>query len=293
MPGLPRKILVIIVMSAAAAIAPLRELPSRAQEAPPASAARILLLPHQIVSGERATLAVLDVNGRLTPGVTVHFSNGDHLTTDTTGRAMFVAPLSAGILFGSIAGRPGRVATAVLMPSEAAAEPMVIRGVPKAGSISDRFELTGRGFCGDADANRVTVDGRAALVLASSPASLVVLPPEDVTPGIASVQVSCAKRAAAPFSLLFVALQLEADATPIKAGEHRMLTVRVRGTTGKILLEARNLAPEIAELAGGPITRHASSGGAENQVVFEVVGKKQGSSLISIRLISGTASPRP
>ena len=71
----------------------------------PAGSARILLLPRRIVSGERATLAVLDVNGRLTPGVTVNFSNGDRLTTDQTGRALFVAPLNPGVIFGSIAGR--------------------------------------------------------------------------------------------------------------------------------------------------------------------------------------------
>src|SRR5260221_13165229 len=85
-----------------------------AQEAPAASGARILLLPRQVVSGERATLAVLDVNGRLTPSVTVTFSNGDALKTDATGRALFVAPLNSGVLFATIAGRAGRVATAVL-----------------------------------------------------------------------------------------------------------------------------------------------------------------------------------
>src|SRR6202165_2988966 len=81
---------------------------------PAASGARILLLPRRIVSGERATLAGLDVNGRLTPGVTVNFSNGDRLTTDATGRALFVAPLIPGVIYGSIAGRAGRVATAIL-----------------------------------------------------------------------------------------------------------------------------------------------------------------------------------
>src|SRR5260370_25866988 len=77
---------------------------SAQQSAPAASGARILLLPRRIVSGERATLAVLDVNGRLTPGVTVNFSNGDRLTTDATGRALFVAPLNPGVIYGSIAG---------------------------------------------------------------------------------------------------------------------------------------------------------------------------------------------
>src|SRR5437868_15421968 len=72
---------------------------------PSPAAARILLLPRRIVSGERATLAVLDVNGRLTPGVAVNFSNGDRLTTDATGRALFVAPLNPGVIFASKIGR--------------------------------------------------------------------------------------------------------------------------------------------------------------------------------------------
>src|SRR6266478_3790969 len=102
-----------------------------AQQAPPASGARTLLLPRRIVSGERATLAVLDANGRLTPGVTVNFSNGDRLTTDTTGRALFVAPLNPGVIFGSIAGRTGRVATAILSPSEAVSASIEVSSTPR------------------------------------------------------------------------------------------------------------------------------------------------------------------
>jgi len=289
MRGRPTCVIVLLLVLSFGAAAALR---MPAQEAPPASGARILLVPRQVVSGEHATLAVLDVNGRLTPNVTVQFSNGDKLKTDATGRALFVAPLNSGMLFATIAGRSGRVATAVLTAEEANSESLVIRGVPRVASTADRFEIAGRGFCGDADANRVTIGGKSALVLASSPASLIVLPPEDIEPGTASVEVTCAKRTAAPFSLLLVALQLQADASPIKAGEHRTLTVHVHGATTKLSLEARNLAPEVAELSGGPIARHASSGGAENTAQFEVVGKKQGSFLISIRLVGGTEAPR-
>src|SRR5437660_7435115 len=100
-------------------------LPTQTQQPPPAaSGARILLLPRRIVSGERATLAVLDVNGLLTPGVTVNFSNGDRYVTDATGRALFVAPLNAGVIFGSIEGRAGKVAMAILSPAEASSVSM-------------------------------------------------------------------------------------------------------------------------------------------------------------------------
>jgi hypothetical protein len=266
---------------------------ANAQQSPPAvSGARILLLPRRIVSGERATLAVLDVNGRLTPGVTVNFSNGDRLTTDATGRALFVAPLNPGVIFGSIAGRTGRVATAILSPSEAASTSIEISTAPRVASLTDRFEIFGKSFCGDADANQVTIAGRPAIVLASSPSSLVVLPPPELQPGSAVVEVSCAKQQSLPFSITLVGLELEADSSPLKPGEHRALTVRVRGTSAKIALEARNLAPEIAELSGGNPVRATSSGGGENFARFEVVGRKNGSFLISIRLVSSLGRPQ-
>jgi hypothetical protein len=264
---------------------------SAQRSAPAASGARILLLPRRIVSGERATLAVLDVNGRLTPGVTVNFSNGDRFTTDATGRALFVAPLNPGVIFGSISGRAGRVATAILAPGEASSTSIEVSSAPRVASLTDRFELLGRSFCGDADANRVTIAEQPAIVLASSPTSLVVLPPPDLKPGSAAVEISCAKRKAPPFSVTFVGLELEADSSPLKPGEHRELTVRVRGTTAKIALEARNLAPEIAELSGGNPVRASSSGGEENSAKFEVVGRKSGNFLISIRLVPSLGRP--
>jgi len=267
--------------------------PNRAQQAPAASGARILILPRQVVSGERATLAVLDVNGRLTPGVTVNFSNGDKLKTDATGRALFVAPLNSGVVFASIAGRAGRVPTAVLTAEEASTASIEVLSVPRVASLNDRFEVSGRGFCGEADANQVTVGGQPALVLAASPAALAVLPPAEIAPGLRTVEISCAKRATASFSVTFVALELEADSSPLAPKEHRTLTVRVRGTATKVLLEAKNLAPEIAEMSGGTVVRSSSSGGADNSGKFELVGRKRGSFLISIRLIASAGPPRP
>jgi hypothetical protein len=69
------------------------------------------------------------------------------------------------------------------------------------------------------------------------------------------------------------------------------LTVRVRGTTEKVPLEARNLAPKIAELAGGNPVQRLSTGGQENIAQFEMVGQKDGSFQISIRVLPSLARP--
>ena len=263
-----------------------------AQDAPPATGARILLLPRKLVSGERATLAVLDVNGRLTPGVTVEFTNGDKLTTDPTGRALFVAPLNIEKIYAAIQGRPGRVSSTILTAAQSPSATLEVSQVSRVASLSDRFEILGHGFCGDADANHVSIGSFAALVLAASPAYLAVLPPTELNPGPAAVQVSCGQKSAPAFQVTFVTLDLEASSAPLAPGEHRTLLVRVKGSTLKANLEARNLAPEVAELQGGATVRALSSGGAENVAKFELVGKQHGSFVISIRLVSPPSAPR-
>ena len=260
---------------------------------PQASTGRTLLLPKRIVSGETATLAVLDGNGRLTPGVTVDFSNGDHLVTNATGRALFVAPLSPGVIYATIASRPTRVYTTTLTPAEVSSSSLRVSSAPRFTSLADRFELSGSGFCGEADANTVRVAGKPALVLASSPAALIALPPSDMDPGPATIEISCAKRSAPPFSISFLGLTLDADSSPLAPGEHRVLTVHVSGTAAKVPLEARNLSPEVAQLAGGNPANVSSSGGAQNAAQFELIGLARGNFRISVRLLPTPTPLRP
>jgi hypothetical protein len=249
-------------------------------------------MPRKLITGERATLAVLDGAGRLTPSVDVKFSDGEKVTTDTTGRALFVAPLNPGTISAAIAGRSGRVTSSVLSSAGLSSAIHAVTAAPRIASISDRFELAGEGFCGDADANHVQIGGMAALVLASSPAALIVLPPADLEPGPAQVKVSCGQKVADPLTIVFVSLELEAKSGALTPSEHRSLVVRVRGTTSKVNLEARNLSPKVADLSGGTAVRTASSGGADNLAKFEVVGKARGNFTISIRLLASLAEPQ-
>lgn len=243
------------------------------------------MLPKTVVSGERATLAVLDANGRMAPGVKVTFSNGDHFTTDATGRALFVAPLSPGVILGSLDGRPGKTPIVILSPADAAADAIQIESVPAIASLTDRFQISGRSLCGAADSNQIIIAGQPAFVLASSPTFLDVMPPADIQPGRVSVAISCGKETAPVREIEFVELALDADTSPLRPGVHRTLTVHVRGTTAKVDLEAKNLAPAIAGLVGGSPRKATSSGGEQNVGSFEIVGRAAGSFQVSIRLL--------
>ncbi len=260
--------------------------PAQAQAPAAHSAAQsVLLLPSQIISGERATLAVLDASGRLAPGVTVTFSNGDRVTTDKTGRALFVAPLNLTEIFASIAGHNGRAKTTIRPALEASSTAIEFSTAPKFVSLGDRFALRGKGSCGDADANQVSIGGRHALLLASSPLELTIAPPPELAPGRAKIEVRCAKNQSAPFFITFLALELEANGAPLKPGEHRTLTVRIKGTSGRVALEARNLAPGIAQMTGTNPLFVRSSGGSENIARVELTGKTRGNFQVAIRLL--------
>jgi hypothetical protein len=267
--------------------------PSAQPPGPPATGARILLLPKKLVSGERVTLAVLDLSGRLTPGVKVNFSNGDTLTTDASGRALFVAPLTTGTIYASIEGRAGTVASTIVSATESPSNSMEVELSPRVVSLSDRLEVSGHGFCGDADSNKVMMGGLAGLVVATSPAWLAVVPPPEQAPGPASVEIACGQKKAQPFTVVFVNLGLEASSAPLAPGEHREVLVRIKGSTAKLRLEARNLAPDVAELQGGRKTvRVMSTGGPENVAKFELIGKKKGNFVISIRLVAPLEMPQ-
>ncbi len=264
-----------------------------AQRVPAAKNARILLLPRKMVSGDRVTLAVLDVNGRLTPGATIAFSNGDHVTTNATGRGVFVAPLTPGVLYATIQGRPGRLPTIV---ESSGAEPSAaarILETPRFASLSDRFELQGEGFCGDADKNVVQINGQPAFVLASSSKSITILPPDYLDAGAADVTVSCNRGPAGAARITLLSLALEADRAPMQPGQKRTLTVRISGSSERVTLEARNLAPAVAELDGGNPAKAVSSGGVGNVAVFPLTGKQHGNVLVSIRLLPGVVRTQP
>lgn len=267
--------------------------PSTAPAAPSAAGARILLLPKKLVSGERATLAVLDLSGRLTPEVKVDFSNGDTVTTDASGRALFVAPLNLAAIYGSIAGRAGKVASTIVGAAESPGNSMEVELSPRVVSLNDRLEVSGHGFCGDADVNRVTMGGLAGLVIASSPAFLAVVPSPEQVPGPATVEIACGQKKAQGFTVVFVNLELEASSAPLAPGEHREVAVRIKGSTAKLRLEARNLAADVADLQGsGKTFRVLSTGGPENLAKFELIGKKNGSFVISIRLVAPPEAPQ-
>ena len=140
-------------------------------------------------------------------------------------------PLNAGIVSGRRSRRQSsRVVSVILAPAEAPSSALEVTAVPRLASLSDRMEIMGHGFCGDADANRVMIGGVPALVLASSPAYLAVLPPQEMDPGPATVEVRCGQKSSEGFTVVFVNLELETKSSTLAPGEHQTLQrVRITG----------------------------------------------------------------
>src|SRR5260370_33913956 len=114
-------------------------MPGKAQEG------KIIHLPNQMIAGQQATLAVLDAQGRLAPGVLVEFSSGGRVTTDSTGRAVFTVP-APGIVLAHFPGLKESAHAVVLPAGEAGPQELRVTSYAHVASVMDRLEIAGGGF---------------------------------------------------------------------------------------------------------------------------------------------------
>jgi hypothetical protein len=266
-----------------------------AQEAPrvQAVAPRTIVLPQTTIAGAPATLAVLDSAGRLLPNVAVELSGGQKLTTDSTGRALFVVPGEPGVLTAQVPGHSVTASAPIVKsadlesqtPIESLSPAARVLAVPHFISLHDRFTVEGAGFRGAADANRVFLADQACLVLASSPVSLVVLPGLHVPIGTINMRVSVAGQDAGSSPVTMVLLELSGPAESPPAGADGKLSVRVRGTRERLAVEVRNASPEIIRLPRGTVERATTSGGERNTAEIETKFLASGDYTVTARLI--------
>jgi hypothetical protein len=269
-----------------------------AAQSPPKSHAsptpRLIILPLKLIAGAKATLAVLDSQGRLLPNIAVELSGGQKVTTDVTGRALFEVSNLPGTMVAKISGR-GISGSATVLASEDSAPHEATQG-PPAGvnvissphfvTLHDRFTVEGAGFRGAADSNHVYLNGDPCLVLASSPVSLVALPGPRVAVGKVNLRVTVAGIDAGEFPVSTVRLEFSGPTDAVNAGSTGKIVVRARGTTEPLLLEVRNGSPRVIQLLKGNVQRLKTSGGDQNIAPIEVNFVKDGNYAVSARLVS-------
>ena len=258
---------------------------------------RLIVLPPKVVAGNQATLAVLDSQGRLLPGIKVEILGDEIVTTDVTGRAIFTAPAEPGKLTAKIAGLTASASADIVpfehpaagtTPPAQAVDPSraKITSYPRLIEIHDRFTLEGTGFRGAADLNRVYLNEDPCLVLASSPVSLVALPGVHVPVGDTNLRVAVAGADAGRFPVSVVLLEFSGPAEAMNVGTTGKLTVRALGTAAPLLLEIRNGSPAVIQLSKGNVQRVMTSGGEANEAPFEVKFVTGGSYVVTARLVS-------
>jgi hypothetical protein len=256
---------------------------AQAQTASSATWYVTIVLPPKVVAGGPATLAILGADGRLAPNVTVAIGEGQSLKTDATGRAFFTAPATPGVLFAEASG-----ASAVALIDEAPApnaqagkEDLSVAAVI---SLRDRFPICGGGFRGDADANRVTMNGDRALIVASSPECLVVLPSPRATPGIAKLAVDSSGTQRNATTTL-VSLQFEAPQNAPVPGRKSELTVHVEGSDAPLDLTIQNETPGVLEFLKGDTQEVRTTGGSRNIAQVQISAVRSGDYSFNAKLI--------
>ena len=242
-----------------------------------------IVLPPKLMAGHPATLAVLGVDGKLAAGVKVDLSDGQSVTTDRTGRAVFSVPPTGDYL---LAKGSGASAAALIDPAIAASEPKAIT-LPAIVSAQDRFWICGAGLSGEADANEVRINGQSALVMAASPICLVALAGPNTKPGPASVSVD-APGVHWSATTTLVALTFEAPRPSLRPGEKGQLIVRAQGATQKMRIVAQNRTPGVLKFIRGDVQEVLTSGGPQNLAPVKVQAIASGNFSFSARLMPQT-----
>jgi hypothetical protein len=291
-----RRLVLLFLAANVAAFSGAQELPK-----PKIPAARTVILPLKMVAGAPATLAVLDSAGRLVPNVVVELSGGQKVTTDSTGRALFVAPGQAGKLIAKISGQE-IFATSIVTSSveppvqssvDASSAGVQVLSYPHALALHDRFTIEGTGFRGAADSNHVFLSDQPCLVVASSPVSLVVLPGPRIPVGAIILRVSVAGHDTGPIPVSAVKLEFSGPTETPDAGTEGKITLSVHGATERLAVEVRNGSPGIIQFPHGNVQRLMTSGGEENIAPVELKFLASGNYTLTARLIPTDAGGPP
>jgi hypothetical protein len=245
--------------------------PAQSQTESSAAWAVTIVLPPKVIAGELATLATLGVDGKLAPHVSVDLGSGEHLQTDATGRSVFTVPKTGKVL---IARAPG-ASVAALVDSPAAQNLPPVISVAPVISLHDHFSIWGAAFYGDAGQNRVQINGDYALVLASSPECLEVVPGPKTQSGPATVSVR-GPTGHKEASTELVSFSFEPPHPPLMPDEKGWLTLRVAGSGKRLNVVVKNDSPGVIHFEKGDVQEVTTTGGAENTALIRVEAIRSG-----------------
>jgi hypothetical protein len=224
-----------------------------------------IVLPSRLVAGEPATLAVLGVDGRLADGITVDVGEGQRVKTDKSGRAFFTAPTDVTVLIVSAAGNSA--AALIDAPTTGMGEQAAL--VAPVVSQVDRFSVCGGGFRGDVDANRVSINGDRAFVLAASPECIVVLASPRALPGPAKLLIETPVGQWTATTTL-ASLHFDPPLPPLIPEKRSKLALHVQGTDRALRVWVENQTPGVLRFLRGDRQEVLTSGGSENSAEIEV-----------------------
>lgn len=246
-----------------------------------------LVLPRKLVAGQPATLAAFGVDGKLAAGVGVDLGGVQHVQTDKTGRAYFIAPPVKNILIAKASGNSAAAlvdAAPLASDSQAASAAHSAIVVASFVSIRDAFTICGPGLRGDADVNHVKINGEISLVVAASPFCVSVLPGEKAAAGPAMISVESAGTGWTARTTL-VSLEFEQPNPPLIPEKKSSLVLRVRGSEQRLRIIVSNETPGVLRFMRDDAQEVVTSGGPANVAALKVQVIRSGDFSFHARLV--------
>ncbi len=158
--------------------------------------------------------------------------------------------------------------------------------LPRVIALRDRLVMEGSGFRGQAGLNGVLIGDQPALILAASPVALVALPNPRTPIDGTELAVEADGHSLGRAAVSVISLIVMGPAKTLATGENGFLVTAVNGTAERLVVEVRNLSPDVLEVAGGDTVRLTTSGGESNLARVEVEGVQPGEYAVSARVLT-------
>ncbi len=214
---------------------------------------------------------MLGVDGRLAEGIVVTIGESLHLKTDKTGRATFTTPVGPSVLIASGSGN----SAAALIDADTPLSGAQKLTAPAVVSVQDQFSICGANLVEPADANRVSLNGERAFVLAASPECVTVLANPRALPGPAKITVGNSNGAWEGATTL-VSLHFDPPIPALVPEKRSKLALHVQGSTDQLRVQVENRTPGVLRFVKGDTQSLTTTGGAENSEEIAVEALRAG-----------------
>ena len=242
-----------------------------------------------VIADQPATATVVDPSGAALVGVVVDV-NGEKVVSDEMGRIPIIAAAGVSTVAASLYGlADSPVSEARVLPpvSPDSVQAPRVDQTPSNPAPGSQTTIRAAGFDGRSEGNTVQLGEASLDVLASSPAELIVVLPQDMPLGAQELTVNTQNGISEPVEVDVTRIWFESADTNLRPGQQGQGHLRISCQEPRSV-QVSNLS-EVITLSGGETQTVLTSGGTDNGAPIHYTANHVGTFQIRAEIVDSYA----